>query len=338
MRTLLPVLILFIGFTSAPRFAFAERGFWKLEQLPPGTEKIKAAAESVFLITVPRGRKLTIDLEKYPTVDQAIASVDKPQDLLPGELTLRKRVIGRCFQHQQKSCNVLSSFELGTVSLIQRNDLVFGALHVFIDTIQNTPHVPLDIVLQNRSGEIVFGDLKDDLASVEQVYKDAYDLSRPKLTLTDFIGLKLTRKLKSYRPLKVNFSETTKADDVIFHIGFPAPTYDRQTILGKPDSDGTSQYVTYGSIVQSEAYLRRTGKDLSKISKDVIQTLNQAHLYTDADSTVGMSGGPTLNKNGEVIGILFAGFPIDHSASDITTVASTKFPWIQLVFTKGDEP
>lgn len=89
-----------------------------------------------------------------------------------------------------------------------------------------------------------------------------------------------------------------------------------------------SQYLTTGKVIKLNEYLRRTGKDPKKIERKVLDLVDQANLYSDGDSYPGMSGGPTINHKGEVVGICHGGLPIDGSASDMHVTASIRAKWI----------
>lgn len=309
-----------------PNLAKAELGFWKVDQIQLNPA-LQEAAKSVFLVTVPAGEKVTIDLKKYPTIESAMTSMQDHKELNSPELILRERSIKKCLNDQVDICTVFSTFELGTVFLIENSQTAIGAFHVFRDFLSGETK-KIDLVVQDYEGKIVFGATEKDLAFLGYAHDDAFKNKNKTSPILDFIQLRFSRSLGPYQPLSINFNYLFSPGDSVFHIGFPGATYDRQQGFGKPDSDGVSQYITRGPVVEIGTYLERTGKDPKTIDLQVMSLLDQANLYSGSDSYFGMSGGPTLNKNGEVIGLLIGSYPVDGAASELKTTVSIKSSWV----------
>lgn len=185
------------------------------------------------------------------------------------------------------------------------------------------------MIIQDRDGKIIFGEQDGDVAKLSFAAPEALQEKVQTSPLFDFALVTLSRPLGSQLPLKINFDNLPEAGAKTFSVGYPAKTYDRKSKLGQPDSDGVSQYCTFGVALTPNDYLVRSNKNSKVISPEVIDILNQAHLFSDDDSYFGMSGAPTFNKKGEVVGLVLGAYPVDAAASASSVVLSIRVSWIR---------
>lgn len=312
--------------------AHAESGFWKIEDITKSPAFAKVA-DSIFLITVPAGKTSTLDLKKYATIDAAMLTFADNGTLTEGEKILRKRHINRCFEKQEYSCKVWPTFELGSMFLANDPKIGVSAFHVFRDFLQGKSPAEIPVIVQDRAGKIIYGAKENETLTIDFVRPEVMANQERTTTYFDVIVLKLSRAIQTGALLPLGHEEPKVGESVI-HIGYPGRTYDRMKILGKPDSDGVNLFATSGPVLDNGEYLRRTGKDIKTIPADTISLLTMATLFSDADSYFGMSGAPTFNSRGEVIGMVIGSHPVDGSASTQTSVVSLRLSWVLALMTK----
>lgn len=312
--------------------AYAERGFWKIEDIAKSPAFAKTV-DSIFLITVPAGKTLTLDLKKYPTIDAAMSTFADNGTLNEAEKILRKRLIGRCFDKREHLCTVWPTFELGSMFLANNPQTGISAFHVFRDFLKGKSSTVIPFIVQDRIGKIIYGAKENETATIDFVRPEV--LKNPERTTPyfDVIVLKLSRAIQAGALLPLS-NEEPKVGENVIHIGYPGKTYDRMKVLGKPDSDGVNLFATSGPVLDNGEYLRRTGKDIYTIPADTISLLGMATLFSDADSYFGMSGAPTFNSRGEIVGMVIGSHPVDGSASTQTSVVSLRLNWVLALMAK----
>lgn len=325
----LPVVRLFltIWWATVPFNASAERGFWKLEQVPANPKALEAA-KSIFQVTVPTGDPVKVDLKRFPSPLLAMQSLKDNVHLNAGERMLRERALEKCFRQRKDVCILLSTFELGTAFLVGNKTTLVSVFHVFRDLLRSKSEKSFAMVIQDRTGKIVFGSDIGDIAHVEFAHPSALQATDRTSPIVDAIEFKLSKSLSAYEPLAIGNDADLKIGDTVLNIGYPGPTYDRAKTLSKPDSDGVSQLATYGTVLDYGEYLRRTGKDITKVKPDLMALIKAATFYSDSDSYPGMSGAPALNSKGEVVGMVIGSFPVDASANAQTSVGTIRASWI----------
>ena len=320
VRTLTSLLLL--ALVASPLSAQAEKGFWKLDQI--SNVAVQKAAKFVYAVETPAGEQVEVDLQRYPTLEKALETFQDHSQLTYGEAILRRRILTRCFRAHQSKCAVFETSEVGSLFLFGDTQTAISAFHVFRDGLRGKADTILDLVISDRDGKVLFGATEDEVARVSFMRPEEFSKQK---VLFDFVQLKLPR------PIDGQVLEFAEADLPLaanaFHVGYPGKTYDRIAKLGKPDSDGTSQYVTYGPTVSAETYFRTTGKDPDQIQPEVMNLLKHAHVHTDADSYFGMSGGPTFNDEGKIVGITTGVFPVEGTAAKDSIVLSLRAGWIK---------
>jgi hypothetical protein len=112
----------------------------------------------------------------------------------------------------------------------------------------------------------------------------------------DLVEMQLSRPLSEQGLVWASLN----SGEVVFLGGYPRPTSTRQ-LFDKKDSSGENFYWTFGDSIDKGSSL-----DQSYLSQKQNMELAIAGAYNQLalfDSAEGMSGGPVLNQNGEVVGI-----------------------------------
>lgn len=108
----------------------------------------------------------------------------------------------------------------------------------------------------------------------------------------------------------------------VYHIGYPTKTTDRFQ-YGAPDAPGGQLRVSMGEIITPEASWIKHGGSLEENCASQLASLGRMTL-TSADGGPGMSGGPTLNAKGEVLGTFTAVYPAQDASKNKVTYSSAE--------------
>lgn len=325
---LIPILTVTI-FT--PKVVHAEMGFWRLNEIPKDQSVLEVASRATFRVTVLSGSKISIDLDQFPSIDSAVKNSFSVASSTPAATLLRKRALNRCLEKKNKACVIFASTEEGAVFLTDDHSTIWGALHVFRDIIDEKQDEPIDLVLENKDNQVVFGDSSGSHAKITLVYAEALPKLSPEkqkeFMAVDFIRLRLSRPLNGIQPLVMKKELSGSTGDTAYSLGFPGYTSDRINYQ-QSDSDGISQYVTFGKTISIQEHMIRTKKDPTKVPPETLKGVNGIMVVVDSDCYSGMSGGPIIDTTGEVIGILTGGYPIDGSASEPRMTLGLRSQWL----------
>lgn len=318
--------------TVMPIIANAETGFWSVEQVNPAPG-LRVAVNSVLRVTVLAGEELDIDMSRFQKAEAAMGAFPDATSISPSEILLRRRALDRCYDEIQVVCRVLAGFESGTLFFVGDSRTAISTLHVFSDTLRSSRISKVDLVIQDRYGKVVYGLNSDDKA--ETLFMQEGLGENPKNGLAqELIGLKLEVDLVGAVPLRFA-AKDANLGEMVYQVGFPGETNDRFRLLGKPDSNGQSQSITYGSAIDVEAYLMRIGQNPASMSEADKSRIASTFLISDSDGYFGMSGGPSLNAKGEVLGLIVAAYPADGAARKDPAVISLKANYIKALISRG---
>jgi hypothetical protein len=310
-----------------------ELGFKRLSDLST-PENIKKASESVFEVRVPEARDLSdvtvVDLTDPRMVDfeSKIAGITPSDKIDEKEKIVILSQIKNCRKspEQTKNCALMFSIQKATAFLAGDSEgttlwtnahVVNGFLNIqalargksILDIVKDKPRMLVFVF--NQQGELVFDPFKDT-AQLQDTDEPSYaSLIRGKWFAedSDFVSMKLSRKIG--QSLKIGVR--AKSGDRLYHPGYAACTgcarnpnvtdpLDNNSRGPGQDSNGIGLYWTAGEqqdLKTVTAYLEVPSGMWDMYKKDQM-------IFFSADAQVGMSGGPILNADGQVIGV-FAG-------------------------------
>ena len=126
----------------------------------------------------------------------------------------------------------------------------------------------------------------------------------------------------------IKISKTKKVEsENLWLIGYPKKS-DRQDGF---DSDGLHQYVSTGfrrKSIKEDPYLKTIFKTKKEWNLESSMYDRHQFLLTDIDSLGGNSGGPIINSNGELEGLLFANVKPNADKYEQATAISLKASYI----------
>ncbi len=318
--------------------ALAEKGFFRVTtaSIP---KPVADAARSIFEVVVPNGTPVNVDLSKFTSLDEIKIWIANDQKLEADEKIIKLKEVKSCWDKQQKSCLVLVKFESGTVFPISDTKHIASVFHMFRDYARafnvgndEVSSLNVPIVLKNAAGKIIYGESDSETAKLSFVTV-AKDKGNEDKSFIDIAMLTLSSPLQNVTPLVVADDKSLNDGDTVYSIGFPAPTYDRLKILNRADSNGVGQFLTYGPTISFSELFSRIGKDPKDISAENLKMAKDSIFYADSDGYFGMSGGPTLNKLGQVIGLNKGTFPVDGHADPKSIFGIIRMSWANQLFT-----
>ena len=135
----------------------------------------------------------------------------------------------------------------------------------------------------------------------------------------DYVALKLKSSLGGYTPLKIRDTTEVKATEQAYALGFPAKMV---ALKGLNASDFTRESVTV------------TQGGIQKI--DYNEDMGLKNVYMSGTITEGYSGGPLVDENGNVIGILYGGDYENLTAATASEELMKVLDPLQMEYTKAD--
>ncbi|HEY8270927.1 MAG TPA: serine protease, partial [Pseudobdellovibrionaceae bacterium] len=167
-------------------------------------------------------------------------------------------------------------------------------------------HAPLLFALSDQNGKSVVNTSKTIIGTLEFFNPSPLllgaDISMMNSALgriSDIVRVHLVDTSAS--PLQTS-KLPSKVGDTVYLVGYPSETSNR-TKVGAPDSGGNSLRISVGKIISFADWKQRTGNNFGAQTESLLQ---ENLVFFDADCEHGNSGGPLLNANGEVIGIMMA--------------------------------
>ncbi|WP_408095727.1 serine protease [Peredibacter sp. HCB2-198] len=304
--------------------AFAAPGFFNPNdpQLPAN---LKTAASSVYQVRT----AFFEDYENYSDLDvvdltktdinEVYAIIDKSTGDKQ-EKEIQKAFLRMCKTPEQKqSCILPLKINIGSGFITGSGNKLWTNAHVMekmLKTKATTNEKSLNEILTtkntmplfifDKNGNMVFNGLEEAIAFAATPHSTQTAQSSGTFygIDSDYIAIQLPKNIG--RPLKV--AKQLNSDDVAV-IGYPMCTgctapegMDKLEFTSRApyqNAEDCLEKVTGGKLITPEAF-----GQLAQINQYLINTLDKRSFvaYT-ADSHYGMSGGPILNFNGEVIGI-----------------------------------
>jgi hypothetical protein len=313
----------FILFFVLAGQAFAQ-GFYNPTD-PSIPERLKVASRSVFEIR-------TAFFEDFETQsDISVADIRSMSasdiDSAIGRMQLDKKdsqiiraFINNCKTEEQKmNCPVPLKINSGSSFIAGSGNVLWTNAHVVekmlntkamtneksvSDVLRSKDNMPVFIF--NKDGEMIFNGLKDAVSfrsvpletRMTKLGSSFYSVD------SDYVAIELPVSLGAPLPI----ARTISSDNVAV-IGYPYCTgctpqegqdpLDYASRYPYPNAEDCLEKVTGGSLINTEAW-----GQLAQVNLQIVQNLNRStFIGHTADSQHGMSGGPILNLNGEVVGI-----------------------------------
>ncbi len=289
-----------------PLNLMAKPGFMEIQndEIPSNVRK---AASSVYKLFIPAGESKLVSLK-------GISLFRKKEE----DPWIRMQ-IGFCKRTNQQECLLFEQIGEGTAFSMGSHFSVYSAMHNFYDEIsykskKSNARSRLELIQELQREPIVFAMSSYEHQSVinpakdfgfPQFFNPSKYLLRSNLIsfvstigrVSDIIKIRTEKFLNNFL---TQAKLTPRIGEQVYVMGYPSRTVDRKSV-GAEDSDGESLRVSTGSTVSFEEWERISGTITNSQEKEI---LVNNFLYTDADCVHGNSGGPALNSEGEVIGIV----------------------------------
>ncbi len=301
--------------TIAAFKASAVPGFLKIgdNSIP---QAVKEASKAVFRIYSQGGK-----------FDQSLNMADATTVQAARELLKDDRwelmQIEYCEKHKIQICHLFVETGQGTLFLAKNQNTGFTNLHNFFQILSKQVQERNSVTRTEINDTLNLTPLffgTTDTENQFNMFNPKTDFAQliffnPDVTLFDGTKEAMLKPLGRLSDvLQINFSKPhqgsflkiadkkPKVGDKLYLIGFPIATGDRK-LLGVEDSDGTSISFSAGKMIDVSTWSKLTGNSLNSITLDLF---DRHMILADFDCEHGNSGGPILNEQGEVVGIMMA--------------------------------
>ncbi len=275
---------------------------------------VRLASKSVFRLIVPAGNRIGVaQLFNGKTTEEALTFVSGLDET---KLSKTDKLIfifqlQLCLKNPAQACTLFEGVDQGTGFVVEDGTKIYTAYHV-IKSIASRQTLPIFIVGSNQ--EVLFSP-NDITLKIQQVGSSSIPIGidlNIQNKLQDIVVLQASVKIAE--PLKPA-SQKMQAGSKVYITGFPMPTSDRK-LFGAIDSDGISKYTSAGHVLSREEISNIAQKKFGGIAENLLNDSVSNLLITSADGAPSLSGSPTLNENGEYVGIYTSGAPVTDAAVD----------------------
>jgi hypothetical protein len=275
---------------------------------------VQNASKSVFRLVVPAGNRVSVaQLFNGKTTAEAIDFVN---GLDQAKLSKTDKLIfifqlQECLKNPSQACTLFEGVDEGTGFVVADGTKIYTAYHV-IKSIASSQMLPIFIVGPDQ--EVIFS--PNDIALTIQSIGNTNAVNGLDINVQNKLQdvVILQSSVKIAEPLKPAIQKM-QAGSKVYMTGFPMPTSDRKT-FGALDSDGISKYTSSGHILSRDEIKNIAQKKFGGISDNLLNDFVSNLIISSADGAPGLSGAPTLNENGEYVGIYTSGAPVADAAVD----------------------
>jgi len=240
-------------------------------------------------------------------------------------LMIQLRQIQNCEKRNQNICEIWSAIRSSSGFVTGDGSELWTAYHciqsaiepmlsLFDETwngrnkeaLQHLKRTKLPILIFDWQQRLVFD--FNDTALIDEVQEQVIresSMSDATPRSADMVKIKLFKPLDY--PLVIS-QKSVALGEPIYAAGFSAKTTHRSA-GGFPDSSGSGLHFTYGKTISArQALWYQSTSFIQKVRSVVtIPSIKYSGLvFANTDGYPGMSGGPFLNQNGEVVGMLVA--------------------------------
>lgn len=281
---------------------------------------VQQASKSIFRLAVPSGNQVTVaKLFNGKSTEEAISFINglDQSKISKTDKAIFLFQLHQCLKNSTQPCTVFEGVEQGTGFVVDDGSKIYTAYHV-IKSVASNSILPIFII--GSSEEIIFSPIDIELTIIKVGNTNVPAGLNPNVEgkLQDIVSIKSSLKISE--PLKPA-SKKIEAGSKVYMTGFPMPTKDRNK-YGALDSDGLSKYTSIGHILTAEEIKIIALKKFGSITDGILSDLVNNLVISNADGAPGISGAPTLNENGEYVGIYTSGAPQYDAAVDRISYSS----------------
>lgn len=321
MKALLALILI------CSNMALAEPGFWPLkhEKVP---EKVRLAAKSVYEVYLPSDYAKWIELREVPSIRNRLSQITRDERK---QLLIRQE-LNQCEEARTAKCFLTTGLFVGATMFSLEDGRMASVVHSIQPMLERAlqqQHNPLNLKIPAviRIGAnsykgiyLKISKIKTEILEVLQQGKQRHPSAG---FANDFDGVILT--IEGYKPeggLKIA-KEAPAYGELIYALGFPEATNNRMKLLKVPDSNGVDLRVMFGPKMDFKEVMkeiltsrRLSLEDFELANADNGWTFLSRYISFAGDGAVGMSGGPIVDSNGDLVGITHSVFLQDRDTAE----------------------
>lgn len=332
------LFILAFSVLSGSNLASAAPGFWPLEHANV-PEKVREAAQSVFQVFVPVASNFLIDFAKIEEAKQDLSKKRQLGQIVEPHYLLMLQELERCSKNENQHyfCTIsVQGMGIGTAFSLGHQQIA-TALHNIVPFLERVLHqseikalsesqqfrflknVRIPVVIEEKVGQY-----KKVFLQINELTQQAFQFIKNRNNEKFFHQLYTDAVVLNVEGMEVGdglkIAKSSAIDERLYALGFPEKTTDRLSHFNTPDADGNSLRVAIGQKKDFMHFFKELAefkgeKEPAPLSKEEKTYVDRIHI-TASDSSVGMSGAPLLNADGQVVGLVHNLVLVGHSDVD----------------------